>query len=212
MARVKEQEIKDQAAVVDNEVVYSARFGSTELKVFSGNILNTSAAAIISSDDTLLSATGGVAKAVVDAAGNEVRRRLRFIRGTDVPRGSVVITYGGRTRFEYILHAVTLTKARDYTEYPNTNEVSALVSRTLEVCDGLGVTSVAMPVLAGGTAAKRLREEGYENNSDLVVFLAEAVATQLRRGAFNLRTVLLVVFDSNDIQRERLLAIQNDTN
>lgn len=205
--RVREQRIKDQAATRDNEVVYSARYGSTDIKVFSGDILNTSATAIVSSDDTLLSATAGVARAVVAAAGRDVKRRLRRISATSVQRGSVIVTYGGRTRFEYILHAVTLTKARDYTEYPSKSEVADLVSRALEVCDGLGVASVAVPVLAGGTAAKRLREEGLADNRDLVVFLTEAIVTRLKQGTFNLKTVFLVVFDSNDIARDRLLAI-----
>lgn len=206
-ARVREQVIKDQAAKSDNEVVYSRRFGNSEVKVFSGDILNASAAAIVSSDDTLLSATAGVAKRVVDAAGKEVKNRLRRISSNDLSRGSVVVTYGGKTNFKYILHAVTLTKAPDYTEYPGKDELFELVGRTIGVCDGLGITSVAMPVLAGGVAAKRLREEGLADNKDLVVFLAQAIADRLRKGTFSLRTVFLVVFDRNDIERERLLAL-----
>lgn len=199
--RVKAQEREDALAHQSNEVVLVEDRNGTKIKLFSGDILRSSAKIIVSSDDTLLSARGGVAKAIVAAAGKKIKRQLQAISATNVPRGSVVITSGGSTKFTYIIHAVVLTKASDHTEYPSKDEIAVLVRKIIDVADATGAESIALPVLAGGTAAKRLRDQGLTSDQDIIGFLVMALAKTLDQRATHLKTVFVIVYDDKDLDK-----------
>src|SRR5262245_1176072 len=195
-ARIEAQIIADAAAKQDNEVVFSRDVGDTQLKLFSGDITRSSASVIVRSDDTLLSATGGVAKAIIGAAGSSVKRRLRAISSYNIQRGMVAITDGGRTRFRYILHAVVLTKASDHTEYPSKKEIALLLGRLITIADAMGADSVALPILAAGTAAKRLKEEGLATEQDVIRFIIATLVNVLEERRRQLRTVFVVAYSN----------------
>lgn len=196
------QALKDANATQNNEVVFSASFNNTDLKLFSGDIIHSSAQIIVSSDDTLLSAAGGVAEKIVNAAGKNIRKRLHEISKTSVPRGSIAITSGGLTSFRYILHAVVLTKTRDYTEFPSKSEIVRLVRHIVEVSDAVGAESLAMPVLASGTASKKLKEEGLSKDQDVIAFILHALAENLRLKRTGLKTIFLIVYDKNQLSHD----------
>jgi len=200
--RLEAQRREDAAAKQNNEVVYSCEVNGTQLKLFSGDITRSSAQIIVSSDDTLLSATGGVAKAIVQAAGRNIRRRLNTIAATNIPRGALAITDGGSTKFRYIFHAVVLTKARDHTEYPSRSEIATLLKRIVEVADATGVESIALPVLAGGTAAKKLRDEGLSTEQHVISFIISSLAGVLQGNRNALKTVFLIVFDNKHLTKD----------
>ena len=94
-------------------------------KIFSGDITRSTAEIIVSSDDTLLSASGGVARSIAHAAGPATKAHIRRLAATSLRRGTVAITGGGRTQFKYIFHAVVLTRERDRVEYPTKSGDSA---------------------------------------------------------------------------------------
>ena len=200
--RVKAQEREDALAHQSNEVVFVADRNGTKIKLFSGDIIRSTAKIIVSSDDTLLSATSGVAKAIVSAAGKKIKRQLQAIAAEGVSRGSVAITSGGETKFTYIVHAVVLTKAIDHIEYPSKDEIAALVRKIVDVADATGAASIALPVLAGGTAAKRLREQGLTSDQDIIGFLLMSLATALDQRVTQLKTVFVIVYDDKHLDRD----------
>jgi O-acetyl-ADP-ribose deacetylase (regulator of RNase III) len=197
--RLKAQEIEDAAAKQNNDVVFSRTINNTNVKLFSGDITRSTAQAIVSSDDTLLSATGGVAKSIVRAAGASVQKRLRALSANNIPRGSIAVTSAGRMPYKYILHAIVLTKARDHTDYPSKEEIIRLVRRIVEVSDALGIESFALPLLAGGTAAKKLREEGLASDQDIIQFILMALFEALAKRQNSIKSVFLVVFDNRHL-------------
>jgi O-acetyl-ADP-ribose deacetylase (regulator of RNase III) len=138
-----EQKIRGRTS---NEIVYSTKIRNTDLKLFSGDIVRSTAQVVVSSDDTLLSASGGVAKSIVGSAGRLIKQNLRELSAKKIPRGALAITGGGLTKFTYILHAVVLTKASDYTEYPSMDEIRALIQRIIHVADATAIESIALPI------------------------------------------------------------------
>lgn len=208
-ARVRQQAIFDAAATQNNEVIFNGIVNQTEIKIFSGDITKSSASVIVSSDDTLLSATGGVANSIVQAAGKKVLKRMRKIAKSGVPRGALAITDGGNTEYKYIFHAVVLTKASDHTEYPSKDEIQRLVFRIISTADAAGIESIALPIIAGGVAAKKLSEQGLKTEQQLIYFIAEAVKKALTDKITSLRVVFLVVYDEEDLSQELTTDLTN---
>jgi O-acetyl-ADP-ribose deacetylase (regulator of RNase III) len=197
--RVEAQRILDAAAKQDNEVVFTRSVNGTQVKLFSGDITQSSAQIIVSSDDTLLSATGGVAKSIVSLAGKNVKARLKAISKQNVSRGTIAITDGGNTGYRYIFHAIVLTKARDHTEYPTKKEVELLLRRILDAADAIGVESISLPILAGGTASKKLKEEGLGSHQEVIRFIIESISRSLASKRNQLKSVFVVEYDNRHL-------------
>jgi O-acetyl-ADP-ribose deacetylase (regulator of RNase III) len=207
--RLKEQEIADRVATQTNEVILVAERNGTQIKIFNGDITRSTADIIVSSDDTLLSATSGVAKKIVLIAGNKVRKQLQLIASTSVPRGAVAITSGGQSRYTYIVHAVVLTRTANGLEFPTKEEIGSLVRRIVGVAVATGAESIALPVLAGGTAAKKLREQGLKTNQDIIAFLLAEIVGALDQKGTSLREVFLITFNSEEINEGFLVKLRN---
>jgi O-acetyl-ADP-ribose deacetylase (regulator of RNase III) len=208
-SRLKVQEMLNSSAIQSNKVVFSTKFKNTEVALFSGDITQSDANVIVSSDDTLLSASGGVARAIVTAAGKKIRKRLLELSGANLRRGSIAITEGGATPFTYIFHAVVLTKTRARIQYPRRDEISRLIQRIVAVADAIGVGSLAMPVLAGGTAAKEL--EGLHSEQDVILFIFSCLAEALKRAETSLETVFLIVFDNKHLSDDFVAKLRQES-
>ena len=78
-------------------------------------------------------------------------------------------------------------------------EIIRLVRRIVEVSDALGIESFALPILAGGTAAKKLRAEGLASDQDIIQFILMALFEALAKHQNSIKSVFLVVFDNRHL-------------
>lgn len=142
----------------------AVQVGSTTVE-FTDHLLSGSPRgryALVSSDDTWLSAGGGVSAAVLKAAGAEVRSEMiDLVReaGGRLPLATTHRTSGGASGAALILHAVTLDpESGRATRF---ELLSSLILAVLDRAAWEGVTCVVMPALATG-AAGATREEFLE--------------------------------------------------
>lgn len=136
---------------------------------------------VVSSDDVGLSMGGGVSRAILGAGGESVRREARA--QAPLPLGGVAVTTAGRMRAKRVFHAAVLDPAdRDST---TVELVTGVTARCLELCDGMGFRSIALPALATGAARLSLERSA-------VAMLIE-IASHLRSPT-GLRTVVLALF------------------
>jgi len=139
---------------------------------------------LVSSDDTWLSASGGVSFTLLASAGSAIRGEMDEAvagAGGRLPLGTTVATGPGETGAMEILHATTV----DYEEGRAVQGAAAaeLVLRTLDHAVALGATRVELPLL--GTGAASLSE------ADFGTALARAVRAHVA-GPTALREIALV--------------------
>lgn len=191
--RIIEQKARDKVAQQENQVLFRARIQGCDFMIFSGDLILSEADILVSSDDTQLSASGGVAKAVVTRAGTKIRKRMRTLARLGIPKGSIVVTDGGSTPARYIFHAAMLHKTSLVTDFPTPDDVAQATRRLIRVGDYVGAESIALPVLASGTAAK-LFEERNLGHDEVTYVVASSVIAALKEGVASLRTVSLIIF------------------
>jgi O-acetyl-ADP-ribose deacetylase (regulator of RNase III) len=105
--------------------------------------------AIVSSDDTLFSMSGGVSKAILHAAGSIVQDEAKRLLPVHV--GDVVVTSAGALPIQYLLHAITLDPERGI--HATDQTVRSLGRGIFAQCEKLDVVRIAVPAIAAGTAA-----------------------------------------------------------
>ena len=104
--------------------------------------------AIVSSDDSTLSMSGGVSAAIARMAGTSIRNEVSS--RLPLPVGAVAVTSGGRLPVRYILHAVTVDWASGV--LPTERTIRQLLRDILSRCEALRITRIAIPALATGAA------------------------------------------------------------
>ena len=133
----------------------SYRINQSMLTILYGNIAEAPATVLVSSDDTRLSMTEGVSKALRLAGGETLAEEAKSHAPQTI--GSVTRTSGGDLTGRYILHVVTV-------EYANTfvlgnrqtlplQSVAPVTQLCLEMADQLGADSIAFPAIATGVAS-----------------------------------------------------------
>ena len=136
--------------------------------------------AVVSSDDAMLSASGGVSKLIRDLGGEVLQREAAA--QVPLPVGSIAVTSGGNLSVKYVIHAVTLDLANNV--WPTTRTIHQLIRAILSRCEALAISRLAIPAL--GTGSGRLDP----------IISAEVIARGLREHALNptaLRAVLLPI-------------------
>ena len=136
--------------------------------------------AVVSSDDAMLSASGGVSKLIRDLGGEVLQREAAA--QVPLPVGSIAVTSGGNLPVKYVIHAVTLDLANNV--WPTTRTIHQLIRAILSRCEALAISRLAIPAL--GTGSGRLDP----------IISAEVIARGLREHALNptaLRAVLLPI-------------------
>jgi O-acetyl-ADP-ribose deacetylase (regulator of RNase III) len=109
--------------------------------------------ALVSSDDTLLSMSGGVSLAIRNAGGPTIATEAKKLVPLAV--GDVAVTSAGALPVKYVLHAVVLDPIRGVTPSERTIRLAAL--NVFQRCELFGVRHLAMPAL--GTGAGRFRAD-----------------------------------------------------
>jgi O-acetyl-ADP-ribose deacetylase (regulator of RNase III) len=146
--------------------------------------------ALVSSDDSVLSMSGGVSAVIAALAGSIVRDEVAS--QLPLPVGAIAVTSGGNLPLKYLIHAVTVDWGNDI--LPTRRTVQHLVRQILSRCEALGVRRLAIPALATGAAGLSAELSG------------RIIARALREHAQNPTALRLVVMPIPDLSVYRAFA------
>jgi O-acetyl-ADP-ribose deacetylase (regulator of RNase III) len=161
-----------------------------QIRVVQGSILDTDVQAIVNAANSLGIMGGGVAGVIRRAAGLEVDEEAR--RQAPIPVGSAVVTSGGQTRYQAIIHAPTMPEPAMRIDPEN---VALATRAALALADARGFASVAIPGMGTGV--------GGVAHADAAAMMIKEIRAFVPRA---LRTVVLVDVDPAMVQawRDRL--------
>jgi O-acetyl-ADP-ribose deacetylase (regulator of RNase III) len=154
------------------EAVY--QIGSSRFRVGYGDLVQTSADVLVSSDDNYLSMGGGVSMGIFKAGGPEVAAHARKL--IQLRAGDVAVTTAGQLKARYVFHAVTIDI--DKRSYPDAACIDKLVRRSLELADVLGIRTIAYPALGTGIGGFPFQEAADVMTHALAQHLAGATAVE----------------------------------
>ena len=149
------------------------------IKIVRGSILDVDVQAIVNAANSLGIMGGGVAGVIKRAAGPDVEEEAR--RQAPIPVGNAVLTSGGKTRFQGIIHAPTMPQPA--MRIPAKN-VGLATRAALRLADEKGFESLAIPGMGTGVG-------GVEPTSAAAEMFRELRAHKPK----TLRTVVLVDID-----------------
>uniref|UniRef100_UPI00398F1251 protein mono-ADP-ribosyltransferase PARP14-like n=1 Tax=Pristiophorus japonicus TaxID=55135 RepID=UPI00398F1251 len=150
---------------------------TVELK--KGDITQESTDAIVNSTNNTLDLTSGVSGSILTAAGSSVQDECKALGPQ--PDDGVAVTRGGQLRCKYIIHMVGLKTA---------TEITASVTKVLEECETLNITTVAFPAVGTGKSGISCKNainaviDGLEN------YFSNTPTS-------NMKAISIVAFESN---------------
>ena len=158
------------------------RFGDSKLIIRFGDITRSDADVLVSSDDYLLSAGGGVSGALARAGGRAVS--VDASKYESLSWGDVAVTSAGALPAKFIFHVVTIgpdapeaqdddLRKGDRSPEAQKKMIARATKRCLELAHELSISSIAFPALGAGVANLDL--------STVAASMAEAIAAELRK-------------------------------
>lgn len=140
-------------------------FNNSTLTVKFGNILDTKAEVIVSSDDCYITMGGGVSRAILMAGGDIIIKDAQKM--CPVPLGDVVVTSAGKMeKQKYVYHCITIDKkrklqilSRQVTEEDVLNYLlQHAVDKCFQLMLSMDLTSIAFPAIGAGAARIPIRK------------------------------------------------------
>src|SRR5438445_2628739 len=128
------------------------RMANLEITVVEGDITRIAAEAIANAANTRLWMGSGVAGALKRAGGEEIEREA-IAKGPIEP-GDAVATGAGRLRSRYVIHGAVMGQDLK----TDAGLIERTTRRCLEVADGLGCASIALPAFGTGVGGFPLDE------------------------------------------------------
>jgi O-acetyl-ADP-ribose deacetylase (regulator of RNase III) len=133
--------------------------GNSTLTVRFGDLLESQAEVLVSSDDYLLTMGGGVSAAIARAAGNAIA--IDAAKAIPLNLGDVVVTAAGALDARYVFHVVSIGPSADnpfdaIEDEPDTDPLEMIrtaTERCISIAATLGVRSIAFPAIGAGVAA-----------------------------------------------------------
>jgi O-acetyl-ADP-ribose deacetylase len=116
-----------------------------KIDVVQGSILDTDVQVIVNAANSLGLMGGGVAGAIKRAAGADVEREA--VRYAPIRVGNAVLTSGGKTKFQGIIHAPTMPEPGMLIPAEN---VAFATKAALTLADEKGFESIAIPGMGTG--------------------------------------------------------------
>ncbi len=129
---------------------------TSELVIRFGNILESKADVIVSSDDNFISMGGGVSGAILAKGGHEILKDAQ--KKVPAELGDAIVTTAGNLPQKYVFHCITLDFAngRRLTVPQNSDLQKFIVRHSVEKCLQLmvllDVDSIAFPSIGAGLA------------------------------------------------------------
>ena len=142
----------------DLPFTHSYRIGASTLTLIPGDITRSAAEVYVSSDDDTLAMGGGVSRALLRASGDLLRSEADRAIAVERPSvGDVVVTAAPGLVARFVYHAVTLRNIRGRRQPVLIDGsigavVRRCVHRVFDLADAMRVRSIAMPVIAAGSA------------------------------------------------------------
>lgn len=133
----------------------SYTIGNSTVTLRIGDIIDSQAKVIVSSDDDHLTMAGGVSKAIYEAGGDTIRQDAQKQAGRhDI--GDVVITSAGNLHCDHVFHGIS----RRVQERPTSKTVDEakatigqIVRKSIALLVDMGLTSIAFPAIGTGFGA-----------------------------------------------------------
>lgn len=132
---------------------------NSEIRIYFGNILDTDAEVIVSSDDCRLSMGGGISRCIKMAAGDDLVNDA--MKKTPARLGNIVVTTAGNLRQKFIFHAITIDQVAIIEKYMendwNKDEiykyiVGHSIRESFRIMAALDIHSIAFPAIGAGAA------------------------------------------------------------
>ncbi len=158
--------------------------GRTQITIVQGSILDADVQVIVNAANSLGLMGGGVAGVIKRAAGAEVEREA--MKDAPIRVGKAVLTSGGKTKFQGIIHAPTMPEPGMRIQPQN---VALATKAALRLADEKGFESIAIPGMGTGV--------GGVAYADAARVMVEAVRTFSPR---TLGSVVLVDVDAAMVQ------------
>ena len=155
-------------------------FNKSILTVRFGNIIETQAEVIVSSDDCYVCMCGGVSGAIFQAGGESIMRDAQKM--VPVPLGDVIVTTAGNMKHQkYVFHCITIDKKRRMdimsSKVTEDDVLNYLLQHAVDKCFQLmlamGLTSIAFPTIGAGSAKIPIQK--------VIEQMSEAIARNLSR-------------------------------
>ena len=155
-------------------------FNKSTLTVRFGNIIETQAEVIVSSDDCYVCMGGGVSGAIFQAGGESIMRDAQKM--VPVPLGDVIVTTAGNMKHQkYVFHCITIDKKRRMdimsSKVTEDDVLNYLLQHAVDKCFQLmlamGLTSIAFPTIGAGSAKIPIQK--------VIEQMSEAIARNLSR-------------------------------
>jgi O-acetyl-ADP-ribose deacetylase (regulator of RNase III) len=143
-----------------------------QIRVVQGSILEMDVQAIVNAANSHGIMGGGVAGAIRHAARLEVDEEAR--RQAPIPVGSAVVTSGGRTRYEAIIHAPTMPEPAMRIDPEN---VALATRAALALADARGFASVAIPGMGTGVGGVAQADAAAMMIKEIRAFVPRALQT-----------------------------------
>lgn len=149
--------------------------GRSTITLIFGDIRQSSAEVLVSSDDYMITMGGGVSAALRIGAGPAVERDAH--KATPREAGDVVLTTAGALRARYIAHAISIGPShwRDASSPDARARQAAVVRtctrRTLELLPAVGCRSIAFPSIGTGVAGIPAEVAATEMATSIIEFL-----------------------------------------
>ena len=143
------------------------QFGKSRLILEFGDITNSTAQVLVSSDDYYLSMGGGVSYSLLKAGGNAIA--LDAAKKVPAALGDVIVTTAGTLPAQYIFHVVTIGPGKH--SIPSKKIVRETTKRCMQILDSLQLSSIAFPAIGAGVALFSYEEVAAQ--------MAEVIANDL---------------------------------
>lgn len=163
-----------------------AKVGQTEILIEKGDLAAAAVEAVVSPEATDLEMSVGVAKVLALQGGPLVPQQARA--KAPIPLGTVTITTAGQLPFKHILHAAIVEAKGDKETHRDT--ISSIVTKTLEACMTLGLSSVAFPML--GMPSAKVPYDTFAR-----VMLSSAIEFLQQQTPEDLRKIVFVLFNKD---------------
>jgi O-acetyl-ADP-ribose deacetylase (regulator of RNase III)/NAD-dependent SIR2 family protein deacetylase len=151
--------------------------------------------AVVSPEDTCISAGGGVALGLLEKAGGEyILNELAKL--APIEHGDAAVTSGGNLPVHYILHAAALKIGADAHYSVSREDVSRTMKAVLELATVLEVGALWVPLMGTGVASL--------GQSQSLRGILEAIA-QAKASRRRDMTVIVVIYKENEFHRNEVL-------
>ena len=132
---------------------------ASKVSVVFGDITESKLEVIASSDDTLITMSGGVSRAILDKGGSQIQLDARKQLPSSV--GDVVVSSAGNMPQKYIFHCLTIDEKyleetwkglNVQTEEKVEEVIRVAVRKCFHLLKALNLNSIALPVIGSGAA------------------------------------------------------------